>query len=80
MPALIWTGTFLTDYDGKESTFTAFHMAIFSPIVAVSLITTNLAGIEAFHISPELLGFSVSARAVGRAARERAPIRNWTRR
>jgi len=31
-------------------------MAIFSLIVAVSLITTNLAGIVAFHIPPELLG------------------------
>ena len=61
----------ITDYDGKEFDVYSFQMAIFSLIVAVSLITTNLAGIEAFHIPPELLGLlglSQGVFIVGRAA------------
>jgi hypothetical protein len=61
----------ITDYDGKEFDVYSFQMAIFSLIVAVALITTNLAGVEAFHIPAELLGLlglSQSVFIVGRAA------------
>jgi hypothetical protein len=60
----------VTDYDGKEFDVYSFQMAIFSLIVAVALITTNLAGGEAFHIPPELLGLlgiSQGVFIVGRA-------------
>jgi hypothetical protein len=61
----------VTDYDGREFDVYAFQMAIFSLTVAIALITTNFAGLEAFHIPPELLGLlgiSQGVFIVGRAA------------
>src|SRR6202040_4115573 len=61
----------ITDYDAREFDVYSFQMAIFSLIVAVALITTNLAGLEAFHIPTELLGLlglSQGVFIVGRAA------------
>jgi hypothetical protein len=61
----------ITDYDGKEFDVYSFQMAIFSLIVAIALIDSNLAGVEAFHIPTHLLGLlglSQSVFIAGRAA------------
>jgi hypothetical protein len=61
----------ITDFDGKEFDVYSFQMAVFSLIVAAALITTNLAGVEAFHIPAELLGLLGLSQGVfiaGRAA------------
>src|SRR5205814_1224541 len=59
----------------KEFDVYSFQMAVFSLIVAVALITTNLAGIEPFHIPAALLGLLgisqgvfIAGRATGTSA------------
>jgi hypothetical protein len=61
----------ITDFDGKEFDVYSFQMGIFSLIVAVALIMSNLTGPEAFHIPAELLGLLGISQGVfiaGRAA------------
>jgi hypothetical protein len=61
----------ITDFDGKEFDVYSFQMAIFSLIVAVALLTANLASLEPFQIPPTLpglLGISQGVYIAGRAA------------
>lgn len=61
----------ITDYDGKEFDVYSFQMAIFSLVVAIALLLTNLSSFQSFHISTVLLGLlgiSQGVFVVGRAA------------
>jgi hypothetical protein len=69
-PRAKWSELFL-DSDTKEFDPYSFQMAVFSLVVAVALVRTDLSGLGSFKIPPELLGLLGLSQAVfigGKAA------------